>query len=192
MLGLLLKLLTSLIPFAFTAGNVLVGYLVVPLFNHIKKHWIPWLIGGLLVLNIGSGLLFYQSHKDLSIEKAAHSRDIQSYKDAKAEAEDKIQETKDKLEAKAKIDAKQSDQTYASLLKRYNASVLRYKAAESVRSRPRGSDSNSSTGVRQGASGDTELSAPITISGDDARICAVNTAKLQSLQAWALTIQGAR
>lgn len=192
MWGLVLKLLSSLTPLLFTFGNVIVGFVAVPIFKSIQKHWVPWLIGVLLITNLTTGLLLYRSHEDLSTQKHKYEETVKSYKTAKEEAEDKVAEVTERLEKKAKIDAKQSDQTYAALLKRYNASLVRYKAAESLRSGASGGNASGAAAGGNGAGGNSELPAQLTISGDDARICAVNTAKLQSLQAWALTLQGAK
>lgn len=192
MWGLLLTLLTKLTPLLFTFGNVIVGFVAVPIFKSIQKHWVAWLIGGLIFTNLTTGLLLYNGRNDLSIEKASHARDIKSYKDAKEQAEDKIEETKRELKEEAQANATEADKDYAALNARYRASLVRYKALESVRSGPASGQPSNPPQSSIGPNRDTELPAQLTISGDDARICAVNTARLQALQAWANTLAGTK
>lgn len=192
MWGLLLTLLARLTPLAMVAGQTVVGYLSIPIYNSIKKHFKLWLIALLIVGNVVTGSLLYNGRNDLENEKKAHVADIQKVKVAQAEAEDKIEEIRTHLTEQAKIDATQADKRYANLYASYKLSLVRYKALQSVRSGPSDNQSSGPASSGNGPSGSTELPAQLTISGDDARICAVNTARLQALQAWANTLTGAK
>lgn len=160
-----------------------------PIYDSMKKHFKWWLIGLLALLNVVTGMLLYNGRHDLTVEKAAHQRDIKSYKDAQAQAEDKVKEVTEQLTEKGKQDAKTADQSYATLNAKYRSTLLRYQTLERTSSGPGSSVPVDTTKGGNGNGGDTELPAALTISGDDARICAVNTARLQAIQEWADTLK---
>lgn len=118
----------------------------------------------------------------LGDERAAHKADVTAFKTAQKEANDKAEATKQKLLKDAEINAKKADTNYANLLGKYNASILRYKANQSV-SKPTNSDQLPSTEGSDGPSSSTFISIPI----GDAQVCAVNTARLQAVHDWAIS-----
>jgi hypothetical protein len=120
-------------------------------------------------------------------EKAAHVKTIEIFKTAQREADVRAQAIRDTLTKEAKADAKRADESYASLLTKYRASLVRYQANQGSSSGP--SPSNNPTPESgNGPSASPQLPEAITISMNDAQICAINTARLQTVRDWTQTL----
>ena len=164
-----------------------IGTFFKDLFASILKYWQYWLIGLLLGCGLASTYGLYDTRISLTKEKAAHAYDIKSFKDAQAAANNKAQEERAILQKESKANADQADANYSTLLARYHTSLMRYApskggtkfASNNQLSSPEGSD---------GPSASTDLPATLTITGDDANICAINTARLQAVRDWATTL----
>lgn len=120
---------------------------------------------------------------ELSKEKTAHAADVQHFKDVQKAANDQAEATKKELIKESKANAEQADINYHDLLSKYNASILRYKANQSS-SRKAHSDQLPTSEGGDGSGTSTFIS--ITMS--DAKICSVNTARLQAVRDWAITL----
>lgn len=135
-----------------------------------------------------SGLLVFtangwsHTNKLLIEERAAHKADNEKIKDAQVEAEKKIKDVTKQLKEEGEKNAKEADKKYADLYATYRHNLLRYKANQSVPSRPSGSSTGSPAESPNGPSESSELSITVT----DAQICAENTARLQTAHDWAL------
>jgi hypothetical protein len=152
------------------------------------KHPREWIIAGLLITNGGTYYMWQRTQDALVTEKAAHIQTIKTFKDAQEEANRKAKETKERLEKEAKANAEQADAHYATLLDKYHANLLRFKANQSA-SLGAGGGAYPATQGGNGPSGSPELSEEqIIISLADAKICAVNTARLEAVHDWAIKL----
>lgn len=157
------------------------------LIKNIETHWQLWLVGLLIAGNIFTAWEWNHTTTALTKEKAAHAADIATFKRTQAEADTRAQMIKQTLQKEAKANADQADASYSNLLAQYHGSLLRYASSKGSAKQP----SNSQLSTTQGSNGpstNTELPATLTISGDDAQICAVNTARLQSVHDWATSL----
>lgn len=154
----------------------------------LRAHW--KLIGAafLLLALITQTFRLSATEGALSAEKAGRQADLATYEKVQAQA------TADALSAKLKKDAEnaqkaeQADQRYADLRARYD-SRLRAKAAQ----REAGSaDMSISTESAESSDGPGRGAVfpvgTILIPEDDAFICATNTARLQAVREWALSL----
>lgn len=158
-----------------------------PIFGAITKYPLQCLIALLLVTNGGTFYLWQRADERVVSEKAAHAQTIENFNTAQREADAKAEATRQRLKREAELHAKQADTNYAHLLDKYNSSILRYKAAQgnSVRS-----DNHQLSPAQggDGPGGSTELFEELIISLADAKICAVNTARLQAVHEWAVSL----
>lgn len=157
------------------------------LFANMIKYWQYWLIGLLIVGNLFNGGEWRHTNAMLIKERAAHAADIASFKKAQADADTKAQTERAVLLKESKANAAQADANYTTLLSSYHASIMRYKAPQGT-ARGRSDNQLSTTQGGDGSSTSTELPSTLTISGDDAQICAVNTARLQAVHDWAVSL----
>lgn len=165
-----------------------IGTFLGGLFKNIVQYWYIWLIA---VLFAGNGFFYWEwRHTDAALksERAAYAAQAASFKNAQAVANAQANAERAVLQKESKANADQADASYATLLAKYHASLLRYSTSSSGTSQagdsqlptPQGSD---------GPSTGAELPPTLTITGDDAQICAVNTARLQAVQTWALQLE---
>lgn len=164
-----------------------VGKFFSALFANVLKYWQLWLVGALIASNLFFVWEWRSTRAALVKEQAAHAADIASYKKAQADANAKAQTERAILQKESKADADQADANYAGLAAKYHASLLRYAAVKGTGSKPNNNQlptTQSSNGPGPGP----DLPATLVISGSDAEICAVNTARLQAVQQWAITL----
>lgn len=125
----------------------------------------------------------------LETERLGRASDRKDYQRAQAEATANALSDKMKKEAEYAAKAYEADARYADLSGQYRAAVLRYQAAQRAVG---GSDLPSAaeaTQSRDGSGGGAVISAgDILIPQADALICAENTARLEAVRAWALSI----
>lgn len=164
-----------------------VGTFFTDLFANIAAHWQLWLVGVLIAGNIGTCWEWRHTDALLVKERAAHAADIASYKQAQATANLLAQTEKSALQKESKADADQADANYAGLAAKYHASLLRYSQTPGAASVPGNHQLQSPEGS-DGPGASTDLPATLVITGSDAQICAVNTARLQAVQTWAITL----
>jgi len=158
---------------------------MIPIF--LSKFWREILIGVLCLTTLGSCNFWLGARAALAQEKSDHQRTITTFKHTQELANESAKAIEKKLKEEAKKNAKEADTRYANLLSQYNANLLRYKANQSNPSRP--SDSSYTTPQSSDRpSSSTIIPATVTITMDDAEICAINTARLQSVQEWAVNL----
>lgn len=159
----------------------------VGVWESIIKYPFQWLTAFLLLTNL---LFFYEwrnTNTNLIKEKAAHTKDIQDFRTAQIVANAKAVAVQAALKKESQADADQADANYSGLFAKYRANLVRYSTNQSATKQSdhyqlptaQGSDRPSQS---------TELPKVITITGDDAEICAVNTARLQAVHDWALDL----
>ena len=121
---------------------------------------------------------------------AAREADQKAYKAEQQEAAAIAYRNALEVERKNAERAQQADAAYAALSSQYRASVLRTQAAQRTSRPTHLSATPNSTGSPDGSdpSADVpEYPADITITTEDALICADNTARLLAAQSWALS-----
>lgn len=145
---------------------------------------------GLCLLLLVSSLGWYitdlkldRTREQVKTERALYSR-------AQEEYTVKALKAKQEQERKDNERAQKADADYSDLLAKYNASLLRYKAAQRASSRTdlSGSPKTTEGSPRPGASpelSDTEIIIPFS----DAQICATNTARLEAIHEWATSVR---
>lgn len=173
-----------------TALGLFTGLNWTTIFNVLTKYWYLVVIG---LLGLGNMFTYHEwqaTRAALAHEKIVHAQDIKDFKTAQAIADANAKAIKLALDKEAKADAAQADASYSTLLAKYHANLLRFSAGQSG-AQPTSYHQLPSTqgGDRPGAS--TQLfvvPTKITISGADAEICAVNTARLQAVHDWAIAL----
>jgi hypothetical protein len=157
-------------------------------FSYIASHWrvsLGIFLSGLL---LGLSYIGYHEHSLLLKERAAHQQDIANFKHAQALSDAKAEGEKNALQKESQANADEADAKYSALLAEYRANLVRYKASQSGTSQ---ADHNQLQPTQSGDGPGTSSSVPqeLTISLEDANICAVNTARLQSVHDWAMEVQ---
>lgn len=187
LLGFLPKIGGMLTGINFGAILPAIGGFLRDLANSIVSHWSIWLVAVLLFGNVFTGWEWQHTAILLTKEKAAHAADIASYKQAQAAANTLAQNERAILQKESKADADQADANYAGLATKYHASLLRYSKTPGATNVP-GNHQLQSPQSSDGPGSSTDLPATLVITGSDAEICAVNTARLQAVQIWAITL----
>lgn len=164
-------------------------------FKNIKTYWRFYLPVALVASQLGTAYGWYNDHNLLMKERAAHQLDITNFKNAEAAATAQANREKSVLQKESKANADQADAKYSTLLAQYRANLVRY-AQQATQSGAGQADHNQlpaasgsdgpSTSSQVPAGGGTAIGATIPITLDDAQVCAVNTARLQSVHDWAL------
>ena len=146
---------------------------------------------GLGALSLGLGITVYvQSVKidrldsELLASQEGRLADRFAYQAAQAEYEANALRERERIEQENRERAEQADQEYADLLRRYNASIVRYRA-ETPQRTSSGPDLSSAPSTTEGSNG-PGVGSLILIPLSDAEICAVNTARLQVVRDWVL------
>lgn len=156
------------------------------LFTSIVAHWRAYAILGLIGLSAAGCYGWSHDHNSLLKERQAHQADIVAFKKAQADANTKAQEYRVSLEKESQANADQADAKYATLLAEYRISLLRYKASQGGSVSASDSQLQPTQSSNGPGSGSVVPQGSIVISGDDALICAVNTARLQAVHDWAI------
>jgi len=189
LLAPLLALGSKLLPFitGIDPTKILSGVLsaLTALRYNIIHHWRIWLISLLVVLQVGTGYGFYHEHTRYIEEVAAHKADNAKFVAAQAAANLAEQNEKKQLQTESKAASHEADTNYSALLTRYNASLVRYATSKGGSIGTGNYKLPTAQGI-DGPSADTVIPRQITISGSDAEICAVNTARLQASHDWAI------
>lgn len=117
-------------------------------------------------------------------EQNGRKADQASYKAAAAEAKAKNLEEVKKINEQNDRKAEVSDDRYDALRKLYDANLVQY-ARDQATKRNSGTVQLSSVSTTTGGGYTTSESSEISISFEDAGICAENTARIQSVKEWA-------
>jgi len=147
-----------------------------------------YLIAGFAVAALVGSIGWRVTSLELEAEKSGRAADKASYEAAQQMAKAKALEEKQKLEKEYNDKAKKADADYDTLLAKYSAAVVHYKANQSPALRvDLPGSSNPAEGADRTGRG-SELSEGLFVRMADAQVCAVNTARLQSAREWALSI----
>lgn len=146
-----------------------------------------WIIVGLISTNVFTYSMWQHTSHVLKQERTLHTQDVQNFKIAQSLANQLAEATRSRLLTESKANAAKADANYSTLLAQYHASLVRYgtnhgstvQANHNQLPTPQGSN---------GPGASTDLPNTLTITGDDAQICAVNTARLQAVHDWAITL----
>lgn len=184
LLGLLSKL-----PGLLTGINI--GAMVTPVVDSVKKYWMFYLPVLLIALNCGTLYEWNHTSALLKTEKAAHSTDIANFKKAQADANTAAQAEKTRLDKESKASATKADAQYSTLLGQYRINLLRYQANQSG-TKPTVNYQLPTPSSGYGPGAGTIISdvpgGVLSISLDDANICAINTARLSAVHDWAISL----
>ncbi|SHL96482.1 hypothetical protein SAMN05518668_104352 [Sphingobium sp. YR657] len=127
---------------------------------------------------------------ELETERLGRASDRKDYQRAQAEATADALSAKMKKEAEYAAKADEADARYADLSGQYRAAVLRYQAAQRAVGGTDLPSAAEATQSRDGSGGGAVIPAgDILIPQADALICAENTARLEAVRAWALSIR---
>lgn len=146
-----------------------------------------WIISVLVLSNLFTLHEWQHTSANLKTEKALHATDIKNFKDAQAQANINAKAIEDKLIKESKANAAQADATYSTLLGQYRASLLRYRTNQST-AQQTNSDQLPTPKGGDGPSESPQLPATLEITSEDAETCAVNTARLQAVHDWAVSL----
>lgn len=152
-----------------------------------KVPILAWVVGVLVLSNAFTYAEWRHTSAVLAREKTAHALDISNFKATQIAANTQAEAIRDLLIQESKTRATQADANYATLFTKYRASLVRYAAYQGSASQ---ADHNQlpATQGSDGPSTSTELPGTLTITGGDAEICAINTARLQSVHDWAVNL----
>jgi hypothetical protein len=154
----------------------------------MHKYWYLVAITVLVSSNLYADHKFTDVKHQLAAEQIAHKKDVQDFRDAQKAADAKAKAAAESLKKEAKANADQADSNYGALLAKYRLSLVRYKANQSGTSGPYYYQLPAPQGG-DGPSPSAKLPEGIGISSADAEICAVNTARLQAVHDWAISLK---
>ena len=155
------------------------------LLTSLIKYWQYWLIALLVSLLALCGVSLNDTKTKLVKEQIAHTNDITNFKNAQAQAEAQAAQDKVILQKESKADADQADAAYTTLYAKYHAVLLRYTSQASASGTQSTVDNQLQSA--KGSNGPSE-GPNISITMSDAQICAENTARLQAVHDWAITL----
>jgi len=157
---------------------------LLPLWVKFRDYVTVGLLGATLVAGAG----WYVTSLRLEACESNTEKIVARTAQVQAEATAAAIEDKNRIEQEYRERAEQTDAELASVLARYNASLLRYANRGTTcapATAPSGSPESS-----DGPSESPELPTDfVTISYADAGICAENTARLQVVREWAIGLQ---
>lgn len=154
----------------------------------LRKYWQLALFAGLILSNMTAFNGWHSSHVNLVKEQAAHKLDIANFKQAQTDANKQAQATRDSLIKESKTNADQADAKYGTLLSSYRANLLRYQANQSGGSQADHSQLSTPQGGNGPSPNPVLPSTSITISTEDANVCAVDIARLVAVHDWAVSL----
>ncbi|WDA37875.1 hypothetical protein [Sphingobium sp. YC-XJ3] len=155
----------------------------------LRGNWKLLLGAGLVLLLIVQTFRLQNTQAVLEAERAGRSADRSEYRRAQAEATANALADARKKEAEDAKKADAADARYADLSQQYRAAVLRYQAAQgSARQADLPSATESPTGSNGPGGPSIVPAGSILIPQEDALICATNTARLEAVREWALTL----
>lgn len=149
-----------------------------------------YIIGGLGALFLLSLTANYVQRDMYNNCVAAREADQKAYKAEQQEAAAIAYRNALEVERKNAERAQQADAAYATLSSQYRASVLRLQAAQRTNLPTNLSATPNSTGSVDGPDPSAvvpEYPTDLTVSTEDALICADNTARLLAARSWALS-----
>lgn len=157
--------------------------------KNIQTYWRFYLPAALVALNLFTFYGWNGEHTKLVQEHAAHTKDVNDFKKVQVEATAKADAEKAAVLKESKANADQADARYRTLLDGYRANLVRYKADQSRAGQTEYHQLPApQSGNGPSPSADVPQASGLIISMADADVCAVNTARLQSVHDWATTL----
>jgi hypothetical protein len=155
----------------------------------LRVHW-KLIAAAIMLALLGVQTLRVASLKSsLSAEKAGRLADRETYKRAQMEATANAFAAKIKKEAEDAKKADAADARYADLSGQYRAAVLRYQAAQRTAGKADLPQSPEGPASSDGSGGFAVVpTGSLLIPQADALICAENTARLEAVREWALSL----
>lgn len=156
----------------------------------LKGHWKLIGLGLLCLALIVQTFRLSATEGSLIAEKAGRQSDRLSYEKAQALAASEALSAKIETEKRHEAEREKSDARAATLAADYRGAVLRYQAAQRAASEadlPQPSEAAESSNGPGGPS--LLLAGDIIIPQADALICADNTARLEAVRDWALSLE---
>lgn len=159
---------------------------ILDLYTRIRDY----LLVGAAAIAIVSSTGWYITSVKLDNERTAREADHDRYKRQQAEYTAEAEANARKKEQEYAEQARKADESYGSLLSKYNDSLVRYKASQGTIRRD---NLPVSTNTSEGSNGPSESSGLpselIIITYDDALICAENTARIKTVHDWYSTVE---
>lgn len=153
------------------------------------SNWVTVGLGAtLLAASVGwytTNVRLNYTKSELVMEKLYRKNDKLAYEKAQKDAQVKSLNKVIEVERKNAEDARKADEAYTTLLNKYHTSIVRYQASQ----RSTGRVDLSNTSITSSGSDVTSESTRISITIDDAGICAENTARLQAVKQWAESLK---
>jgi hypothetical protein len=147
------------------------------------QHYVT---AGLGILCIVLSLGWYTTHLKLEAETSGRQADKSRYEAVQAKTELDFKNYKTDKEKESRDKAAKADADAAALSDKYHAAVLRYQAAQRKTSGPSTVPSEGNTTESLDGPGESSL---ISITTEDALICADNTARLEIGHDWAIDLE---
>lgn len=160
--------------------------LVNTVFKFVVKHWQLSLVVVLAIGNIVGFTGWEHTDQALKAERTAHAADVKSYKDAQAQADKDAKAQVQQVIQESKVKANAADKNYSGLLAQYHASLLRYQANQSGSKSASGHQADDQGSQTPQSSDGSSSGSGLFITMKDAQICAENTARLVSAHDWAI------
>jgi len=155
----------------------------------LKGHW-RLIVGALLLAALGIQTLRVAGlESSLNAERAGRKADHLSYENAQAQAAVDAYAAKIRKETEDAKKADAADARYADLSGQYRAAVMRYQAAQRAAGKADLPQSPEGPASSDGPGGFAVVpTGSILIPQADALICATNTARLESVREWVLSL----
>ncbi|KKW92702.1 hypothetical protein [Sphingobium chungbukense] len=155
----------------------------------LRGNWKLLLGAGIVLLLIVQTFRLQNTQAALEAERAGRTADRSEYRRAQAEATANAIADARKKEAEDAKKADAADARYADLSQQYRAAVLRYGAAQSAARQTDLPVPSASPASSDRPGGPTIVpQGSILIPQEDALICANNTARLEAVREWTLTL----
>lgn len=153
----------------------------------LKIKWYYYVIGLLAASTLLANTLWQHTIKALKQERAVHAQDISNFKTTQTLANSLAEAQRTQLLQESKANAAKADASYTTLLTQYHASLVRYSANHGSTSQAADHQLPATQGSN-GPSTSPDISDSIIITNSDGEICAVNTARLQAVHDWAVSL----
>src|SRR6185503_173368 len=151
---------------------------------NLLKRYLPYVLGVVFLVSA----YFYVDHRGYHRAEVKYTAEIAQIKQKSAESEALAWRQKNDAEKKYRDNAQKADTNDAALRSKYDAALLRLAKAQRPTSQAGASTGPSLSQGSDGPGGSTELPEELTITFEDAKICAVNTSRLEAVHDWATSI----
>lgn len=151
---------------------------------NLIKRYLPYVIGVIALVSA----YFYVDHRGYHRAEVKYKAEISDIKRNSAESEALAWRQKNDAEKRNRDIAQEADANDAALRSKYDAALLRLAKAQRAASQAGASPGPDLPQGSDGPSGSSELPETLTISFEDAKICAVNTSRLETVHDFATSM----